>query len=175
MDFVSLQHIKARRSTCRGLYLPATFRLQGLATLLTAYSLRARAGFVSHRRRSWDSPFEAYPSEGIRNVSAPNPPTYRFPCRCSQRHSDGPARQAAVPGCCPFRSSLTAGRGFNTPIAGSSPGFRPSRVFQRKPGSGFHLISSHALHELAINRPSAAPQSIDRPSHGPPDRRSELR
>jgi hypothetical protein len=35
----------------------ATFRLQGLATLLTAYSLESRAGFLSHRQRSWDSPF----------------------------------------------------------------------------------------------------------------------
>ena len=43
----------------------ATFRLQGLATLLTAYSRRAPAGFVSHRRRSWDSPFEAFPSRKV--------------------------------------------------------------------------------------------------------------
>jgi len=60
-----------RRSTSRGLCLPATFRLQGLATLLTAYSLRTRAGFVSHRQRSWDSPFGAFSSrEGFRCVSA---------------------------------------------------------------------------------------------------------
>jgi hypothetical protein len=39
---------------------PATFRLQGLATLLTACSLESRAGFVSHRRRSWDLPFGAF-------------------------------------------------------------------------------------------------------------------
>jgi hypothetical protein len=58
MGFRSLQHIKVRRSTYRRLYLPATFRLQGLVTLLTAYSLRARAGSVSHRRRSWDYPSE---------------------------------------------------------------------------------------------------------------------
>jgi hypothetical protein len=36
---------------------PTTFRLQGLATLLAGSSLRSRAGFVSHRQRSWDSPF----------------------------------------------------------------------------------------------------------------------
>jgi hypothetical protein len=39
---------------------PATFRLQGLVTLLAIYSLRSRAGFVSHRRRSWDSPFGVF-------------------------------------------------------------------------------------------------------------------
>ena len=50
---------------------PATFRLQGLATLLTAYSFRARVGLVSCRQRSWDSPFEAFPS---RKVTAASPP-----------------------------------------------------------------------------------------------------
>jgi len=61
MGFCSLQHLKDPRSTRRGLSLPATFRLQGLITLLTAYSLESRAGFVSHRRRSWDSPFGGFP------------------------------------------------------------------------------------------------------------------
>jgi hypothetical protein len=59
---------------------PATFRLQGLATLLTAYSFRARAGFVSPRQRSWDSPFGAFPSrQGIRGVSARKDPPAVFP------------------------------------------------------------------------------------------------
>jgi hypothetical protein len=40
----------------------ARFRLQGLVTLLTAFSLESRAGFVSHRRRSWDSPFGGFTS-----------------------------------------------------------------------------------------------------------------
>lgn len=52
--FVPFSTCKERRSTHRGLCLPATFRLQGLVALLTVYALRARAGFVSHRRRSWD-------------------------------------------------------------------------------------------------------------------------
>jgi hypothetical protein len=50
---------------------PATVRLQGLVTLLTAYSLRSLAGFVSHRQRSWDSPFGGFPSQ---KVSAAFPP-----------------------------------------------------------------------------------------------------
>jgi hypothetical protein len=44
----------------RGLCLPAKFRLQGLITLLTVFSLRNPAGFLSRRRRSWDSPYEAF-------------------------------------------------------------------------------------------------------------------
>lgn len=60
-----------RRSTSRGNSHPATFRPQGLDTLSTVCSLRSRAGFVSCRRRSWDSPFEAFPSaEGIRPFPA---------------------------------------------------------------------------------------------------------
>jgi len=62
MGFASLQHMKHRRYAFRELCLPATFRLQGLVTLLTAYSLRSRAGFVSHRPRSWDLPFGAFSS-----------------------------------------------------------------------------------------------------------------
>jgi hypothetical protein len=62
MGFASLQHIKAKRSTVRGFCRPASFRPQGLLTLSTVSSLFARAGFVSHRQRSWDSLFEAFPS-----------------------------------------------------------------------------------------------------------------
>jgi hypothetical protein len=40
----------------------ARFRLQGLVTLLTAFSLESRAGFVSHRQRSWDLPFGGFTS-----------------------------------------------------------------------------------------------------------------
>jgi hypothetical protein len=62
MGFASLQHMKHRRYAFRERCLLATFRLQGLVTLLAAYSLRSRAGFVSHRLRSWDLPFGAFSS-----------------------------------------------------------------------------------------------------------------
>jgi hypothetical protein len=54
----------------RALPQPATFRPQGLVTLSAAYSLRARAGLFSYRRRSWDSPFGAF---SFRKVSATFP------------------------------------------------------------------------------------------------------
>jgi hypothetical protein len=60
LDFRSLQHIRGSRSTRRGFCLPAGVRPQGLTTLSTGYALESRAGFISHRRRSWDSPFEAF-------------------------------------------------------------------------------------------------------------------
>jgi hypothetical protein len=71
MGFCSLQHIRNRRSTARELCLPATFRLQGLATLLAAFSRRLRAGFFSHRQRSWDSPFGAFPSDKVSGAFPP--------------------------------------------------------------------------------------------------------
>jgi hypothetical protein len=53
---------------------PATFRLQGLATLLAAYSLQSRAGFLSHRQRSWDSPFGAFSSRTVSGLLPPGSP-----------------------------------------------------------------------------------------------------
>jgi hypothetical protein len=50
--------------------LPTTFRLQGLVTLMAVFSPRSRAGSVSHRQRSWDSPFGAF---SFRKVSDPFP------------------------------------------------------------------------------------------------------
>jgi hypothetical protein len=101
---------------------PAPFRPQGLITLSAAYSLRARAGFVSHRRRSWDSPCGAFPSHKVSEHSCPEGPTYRFSRRFSCHRSSRPARRAAVPGLCPLRESLASGRGISTPIAGCSLG-----------------------------------------------------
>jgi hypothetical protein len=51
----------------RALPTTVTVRPQGLATLSAAYALRARAGFVSRRRRSWDSPFGAFSSRKVSN------------------------------------------------------------------------------------------------------------
>jgi len=63
--FAPFSTCQDRRSTCRGLCLPAWLRPQGLATLSTPYSLRSLAGFVSHRQRSWDSPFGAFSSRKV--------------------------------------------------------------------------------------------------------------
>jgi len=95
----------------RALPQPATLRLQGLATLLASYSLRARAGFFSRRRRSWDSPFGAFSSRKVASA---------FPRRSDPRtvcpvgdpgptYRAGPAQRAAVSGLRPFRESLAYG------------------------------------------------------------------
>jgi hypothetical protein len=71
---------------------PAPFRLQGLVTLLTAYALRSRAGFVSHRQRSWDLPFGAFTSRKVSGGITARMDPHRFACRHSHRRSDEPAR-----------------------------------------------------------------------------------
>jgi hypothetical protein len=170
LGFRSLQHIRDRRSTSRGLCLPATFRLQGLATLLTAYSLRTPAGFVSRRRRSWDSPLRSLLlPRGFPRVSTwENPPTV---CRCQYSHrvSGGPAQQGPVSGLRPSRESLTPSEGVNPLDAGCSLGVRPPRVPQHRPWPGFRPASSHALRKLQ-QLPAAAAgapeyQSADTPPH----------
>jgi hypothetical protein len=79
MGFCSLQHLRNPRSTCREPSQLAKFRLQGLATLLAACSLESRAGFVSHRQRSWDSPFEGFLSREVFQPFDRKEPTYRWP------------------------------------------------------------------------------------------------
>jgi hypothetical protein len=60
-----------------GLADPATFRLQGLVTLLAVYSPRSLSGLVSSRQRSWDSPFEATLTKGGGCLSATAGPACR--------------------------------------------------------------------------------------------------
>jgi len=144
---------------------PASFRLQGLGTLLTVFSPQSRAGFVSHRQRSWDSPFGGFPS---RKVSAAFPPgRTHLPFSLAVHpppESAGPARKASVPGFQPFRESLAALRGFSPPTAGSSPGFHPSRVRPQRPWPGFLPASSRTLRRPGSEPPNPpASQSIDRP------------
>jgi hypothetical protein len=57
---------------------PATFRLQGLVTLLAIYSLRSRAGFFSHRGALGIHPSEFSPSGKYSDHYSPNWPTYRL-------------------------------------------------------------------------------------------------
>jgi hypothetical protein len=113
----------------RTLPAPASVRLQGLATLLAAYALRARAGFVSHQQRSWDSPFGAFSSQKV-SATFPGGRTH-VPFLPSV--IPPPKRWAGPTG----RGSwaLTLPRvpgdrtGFNSPTAGCSLGFCPSRVY----------------------------------------------
>jgi hypothetical protein len=145
MGFRSLQHMRNRRSTGRGRCLPATFRLQGLVTLLTVFSLRSRAGSVSHRQRSWDLPFGALPSREVSERYRSDGPTCRLPCGVAPRRNGEPGPQAAVSGLRPSRKPLTTRRVVSTPSVRCSLGLGLSRARTRRPGSGFRPTSSLAL------------------------------
>jgi len=166
MGFCSLQHTQARRSTfLRAVPPPAVFRLQGLVTLWAAYALRAPAGSVSHRRRSWDSPFGAF---SFRKVST------AFP----RGRTHIPFRPPVFPP--PKRWAGPTGRGFwaltlpgvpgdrnmiSVPTAGCSLGLRPSRVCRREPGPGFRPNSSHALRRSSLAAdPAGASESRSTPA-----------
>jgi hypothetical protein len=160
MGFRSLQRSRVRKSTCGGFARGAAVRLQGLDTLVAVYSFRALAGFISHRRRSWDSPFGASSS---RKVSGAFPPgrthiPFFLPLIPLPKQRAGPAGRgswastlAGVPG---SRS------GISTPTTGCSLGFCPSRVYRPKSWSGFRPISAHTLgtctRRHACRRPSVS-------------------
>jgi hypothetical protein len=124
---------------------PATFRLQGLATLMTACSLGSRAGFVSHRRRSWDSPFGGFLSRKVSSAFRPG----------KNPHTVGPAvfpppkRQTGPTGLGFWvhasRDCLAVARRFKPTTTGASLGFCPSRVRQRRPCPGLLRRSSRVL------------------------------
>jgi hypothetical protein len=141
----------------QGFPCPAQFRPQGLVTLSTAYSLRTRAGFVSHRQRSWDSPFGAFPFRKVFERLRPKAPTYRFSRRFSYRRSSRPARRAAVSGLCPLRESLATRRGISTLIAGCSLGLSlPGSFAAALTGISPALLSRASrtgLERLAHRRP----------------------
>jgi hypothetical protein len=126
---------------------PATVRLQGLATLLTAYSLESRAGFVSHRQRSWDSPFGEFPSRKVSTAFRPGRTHIPF----SLAVIPPPKRRTGPTGLGSWvhasRECLATGRVFNPPTAGVSLGVRPSRACSRRPWPGLLQASSHALRE----------------------------
>jgi len=103
----------------------ATFRLQGLITLLAFYSLESRAGFVSHRQHSWDSPFGGIlsreVSEAFQSGRTHLPLARRF-FRC---RSFGSARRTSVSGFAPLGTALrphgVLGRRSPAPPLGFAP------------------------------------------------------
>jgi hypothetical protein len=146
LGFSSLQHTKERRSTSRGLCLPATFRPQGLTTLSTVSSLRTRAGFVSRRQRSWDSPFGAFPS---RKASAmfPTPidPHAVPPHGDTLTQSQVQPVQPRLLGLLPSESPLQSGTCLARRLPDAPLGFSLSGHSSESLAVGFRPNSSHVL------------------------------
>jgi hypothetical protein len=105
-------------------------RLQGLVTLLTVYSLRSLAGSVSHRQRSWDSPFGACLPDrcpkrfrfGRTHIPFHLP---LFPCAEAQGRPDRPRFLGFDPDRRPDPPTV----GLALPPPGNSHGLHPSRAF----------------------------------------------
>jgi hypothetical protein len=134
---------------------------------LTVSSLRSRAGFVSHRQRSWDSPFGAFSSRKVSGLLPPGRTHVPFHLAVFPP----PKRRAGPIGRGSWVSPLSRvpgrRRGVSSPTAGCSLGFRPSRVLRRKPWPGFRPTSSLALRRPDDESPRPpAPRSIDRFSLG---------
>jgi hypothetical protein len=154
--------MRNRRSTGRGLYLPASFRPRGLVTLSTVSSLRSRAGFLSHRQRSWDSPFGAFSLREaavrfrIGETHVPFLPRVEPPAK----QKAGPAGHGSwvLPLGSPWRPSVgLAPRPLAAPLGLALRGFALGdldRDFARSP------LSRFAFSRLSASRP--APQSVDR-------------
>jgi hypothetical protein len=114
---------RARGSTSRGFASPATFRLQGLVTLLTVYSPRARAGLISCRQRSWDFALRSVPlPEGTPSVSARDDPPAVSLAAVPSDESSGRNDNARLLGFHPSGSPLPAPVRLTPPHAGCSPG-----------------------------------------------------
>ena len=135
------------------------FRLQGLVTLLTVSALRARAGFVSRRQRSWDSPFGAFSSLKVSGTFPPGCTHMPFPLPLCQPHeAAGRPDRPRLLGFDPFESPSRPGSLLEDQSPDAPLGFSPSRAFLREPWPRSLSISSHVL-----PRPKPpAPQSIDR-------------
>jgi len=146
---------------------PAAFHLQGLATLLAVYALRSLAGFVSHRQRSWDSPFGAFSSRKVSGVFPPGRARIPFllsviPSPKRQAGPDRPRFPGFSPSGSPWppdgrliRQQLDAPLGFSLPGL-SGEGLR--RDFARRP------LTRFAARRRTPDWPAS--QSLDQPSLG---------
>jgi hypothetical protein len=160
--------MRTRRSTRYGCCLPATVRPQGLATLSTAYALRTPAGFVSHRRRSWDSPFGAFPSRKVAE-SFPNrthPHTVQpgvAPAAEAPGRPDGPRFPGFDPCKSPSRMDMgLARRPLDTPL-----GFALLGLSSESLAGDFAPTPLTRLAQTAAMPPKLpAPQSLNRLSLG---------
>jgi len=94
------------RSTSRERVPLATGRPQGLLTLSAVSARRSRAGYVSRRQRSWDSPFGAFSSDGVPGAFPPGSTHMPFPAPVSPAASGGPARHGSTSGFLPPQESL---------------------------------------------------------------------
>jgi len=128
---------------------------------MTAYALRSRAGFVSHRQRSWDSPFGAFfLAKGTRAITARMSPSAVLPSGDTSTRGTGPARSAAAFGISPFRESLAIRQSVSPPARWMLPwvlAFQgPSSTALPEPSPGLLSRALQTWRLLAL--PAGAPE-----------------
>jgi hypothetical protein len=140
-----------------------------LVTLLTVYTLRSRAGFLSHRQRSWDSPFGAFSSRTVsRSITTQISPLTMSHIGAPAALAVGRPNERWFLGFDPCESPSRLGKGLACQPPDAPLGFLPSRAIYRRPRPGFRPDSSLAL-PIPDGEPSAtaAPQSINQPPARP--------
>jgi hypothetical protein len=160
---------KRSRSTCRGLCLPATFRLQGLVTLVTVSSRERRAGFVSRRQRSWDSAFGAFSSRQVSHAFPRGMDPHTVPLSgCLRFAAPGSGKPRSL-GFDPAGSPSPTDMGLARRPAGCSLGVRPFQGSSVKacverlpdaPLTRFGPLPRDSSKRLRVSQP--------RPSHSQP-------
>jgi hypothetical protein len=97
-----------------------------------------RAGFVSHRQRSWDSPFGAFSSHEVSGRFRPEEPTYRFSRRYTHtREVQGAGSTSRGSWVLTLVRVPGSQHVFSRPAAGCSPGFSPFRATRESLGQDF--------------------------------------
>lgn len=138
-------------------------RPQGLATLSTAYALCGLAGLVSCRQRSWDSPFEAFPSHPAAAAFPPKPHPHTVSPVLAPRTPEGmrqPATRAAVSGRSE-RESLAWPVGLGRADAGCSLGLCTFQGTCTVASVGISPdIPSRACPHTGRSQRAAAPQGV---------------
>jgi hypothetical protein len=161
-DSAPLSPCRVQRSTGRRHSKPASFRLQGLVTLVTVFSRRNRVGLVSCRQRSWDSPFGAFSSAEVETRFRAAEPACRFSCGFHTfAEAKGRPRRPRLPGFHPQSGVPRDGRAINTHIAGCSRGLFPFRAFGANPGRASPAASLALRLRLASMPRAGTPESFE--------------
>jgi hypothetical protein len=137
---------RIRRSTTRGHSKPATVRVQGLIALVAVFARRTRAGFVSRRQRSWDSPFGAFSIDTVTGAFPPGRTHLLFLPPVNAPHGWRGAGPAGRSFWVLSRAEVPCdGQVISPPTAGGSLGLFPPRVLPPSPWPRFSAASSLAL------------------------------
>jgi hypothetical protein len=127
--------------------LPAhRFRLQGLTTLLTAFSSANLANHISGRQRSWAFPFEAFSSRRVsRHSCRADPHAVGFLRRLPIRRIGSAQKDLGSWALLPLRVPCGRSERLGPVTAGGSLGLYPSRGLLPHDCCGFRRKSSYVL------------------------------